>query len=174
MRFPKVDRVFCLCLSVYICRHCLSLAFVRAGPFETTGMMVTFGGIVSTLTFVSLVYPPSVTGHGGVVGDSVFGRRVNQFLNLELRVPLKTFVGEQFHHLFEGECPIDVSLRTGYLDGVVGILRSVTLSRNQSMHIHVGDKVFEEIDAHGDVGPWTCLRFSMVVRRVLPRCLEKP
>ena len=77
----------------------------------------------TTFAFLILVSPPSVIGGGGVVGHGRLGRGIDQFLDLEFRVTLETFMCEQFHHFVEGKSAFYVSFRTGGLDRVIGSFR---------------------------------------------------
>jgi hypothetical protein len=61
-------------------------------PFCAT-LMGPFSFPTALALFV-VVSPLSVIGDSRVVRDSDFGRGVNEFLYLELRVALETFVGE--------------------------------------------------------------------------------
>ena len=97
-------------------------AFVHSLSF-LAALVVAFGVIPPSFTFFIVVSSSSIVGRGGVVGHGRFGRRIDQLFDLEFRVTLETFVGEQFHHLVEGKCAFDVSLRTGGLDRVIGTFR---------------------------------------------------
>ncbi len=48
----------------------------------------------TTFALVTGVSPPFVIGGSGVFRDGEFGRRIDQFLKLELRIALEAFVGE--------------------------------------------------------------------------------
>jgi hypothetical protein len=98
-------------LSTFIAFAC-PFPFVRALSFFTA-LVGTFGVVPPAFAFfIIVVSPPSIVGCGGAVGHCRFGRRVDQLLDLEFRVPLETFVGEQFHHLVEGKGSFNAAFRT--------------------------------------------------------------
>jgi hypothetical protein len=68
-------------------------SFVHAVTFGPT-VVVAFGVVSPAFTFFFLVSPSSIVGGGEVVGHSRFCRRIDQLLDLEFRVTLKTFVCE--------------------------------------------------------------------------------
>jgi hypothetical protein len=97
-------------------------AFVHSLTFGPT-LVVAFGVVPPAFTFVILISPPSVIGGGGVVGHGRLGRGIDQFLDLEFRVTLETFVCEEFDHFVKGKGALYVAFRTGGLDRVIGSFR---------------------------------------------------
>ena len=96
-------------------------AFVHALAIGST-VVVTFGVVPPAFTFAICVPSSSIVGGSGVVGHGRLGRGIDQFLDLEFRVTLETFMCEQFHHFVEGKSAFYVSFRTGGLDRVIGSL----------------------------------------------------
>ena len=123
-----------------------------AGPFSLS----------TTFAFLILVSPPSVIGGGGVVGHGRLGREIDQFLDLEFRVTLKTFVCEEFDHFVKGKGALYVAFRTGGLDRVIGSFRDAVQEPVDTLFfgrgvkgvvvVHLSYQFFEQVDVFGDIG----------------------
>ena len=65
---------------------------------------------------------PPLQNSGRVVGERGFVGGFHEFPDMKIRVSLKAFVGEQFHHLLEGQFAFYIFRRASSLDGVVSAL----------------------------------------------------
>ena len=106
---------------------------------------------------------------------------------MKIRVPLEALVGEKFHHLLKGEFSLDIFRRASSLNGVVSSLGDRVQKPVNPLFFggrvagvvvgKLSDQFFVEVNVGMWVVmfvPWTCRRFSIVVRSVLPRCFENP